>query len=106
MAHRRENYGVYGDPGFFSIGFIDSRGRSSHIKHLDHGAALATKIVAVATADIVGSNTALPVSRAGKSNQGILTGDKMLDLYGIAHSIDIRFRGFHPVIDQNASFDA
>ena len=58
MAHGRENYGVYGDPSFFSIGFIDSRGRSSHIKHLDHGATLATKIVAVATANIVGSNTA------------------------------------------------
>ena len=36
-------------------------------------------------------------------NQRFLPGYKMGDLYGIAHSIDVRHGGFHPFVDSDAA---
>ena len=58
---------------------------------------------AVAAADIVGGNASLLVGRPRQGDQRFLPGYKMDDLYGIAHSIDVRHGGFHPLVDNDAA---
>ena len=61
---------------------------------------------AVSAADVVGGNAPLLVSGPRQRNQRFLAGHEMGDLYGIAHSVDIRHGGFHPLVDSDAAPDA
>ena len=62
--------------------------------------------VAIAATDIVSGNASLLVGGSRQRNQRFLPGYKMGDLYGIAHSIDVRHGGFHPLVDSDAAPDA
>jgi len=61
---------------------------------------------AVSAADIVSGNASLLVGRPRQRDQCFLAGHEMGDLYGIAHSVDIRHGGFHPLVDSDAAPDA
>ena len=59
--------------------------------------------MAVSAADVVGGNASLLVGRPRQRDQCFLAGHEMGDLYGIAHSVDIRHGGFHPLVDSDAA---
>ena len=59
--------------------------------------------VAIAATDIVSGNASLLVGGSRQRNQRFLPGHEMGDLYGIAHSVDIRHGGFHPFVDSDAA---
>ena len=83
--------------------FIDTRGGRCQAKQFQNRRTLRAGKVAVAAADIVSGNASLLVGRPRQRNQRFLPGYKMGDLYGIAHSIDVRHGGFHPFGDSDAS---
>ena len=58
---------------------------------------------AVSAADIVSGNASLLVGRPRQRDQRFLAGHEMGDFYGIAHSIDVRHGGFHPLVDSDAA---
>ena len=60
-------------------------------------------IAAASAADVVGGNASLLVGGPRQRDQCFLAGHEMGDLYGIAHSVDIRHGGFHPLVDSDAA---
>ena len=86
--------------------FIDTRGGRCQAKQFQNRRTLRAGKVAVAAADIVSGNASLLVGGSRQRNQRFLPGYKMGDLYGIAHSIDVRHGGFHPLVDSDAAPDA
>ena len=83
--------------------FIDPRRGRCQAKQLQNRRALRAVKAAVSAADIVSSNVSLLVGRPRQRDQRFLAGHEMGDLYGIAHSIDVRHGGFHPLVDSDAA---
>ena len=83
--------------------FIDSRKGRCQAKQFQNRRALRAVIAAASAADIVSGNSSLLVGRPRQRDQCFLAGHEMADLYGIAHSIDVRRGGFHPLVDSDAA---
>ena len=100
----REKYDfVVSDPCCLRCLFIDPRGGRCQAKQFQNRRTLRAGKAAVAAADIVSGNASLLVGRSRQRNQRFLPGHEMGDLYGIAHSIDVRHGGFHPLVDSDAA---
>ena len=59
--------------------------------------------MAVAAADIVSRNPSLLIGRTGQCDPGILSGDPVTDLHGIARCVDIRNGSFHAAVHNNTA---
>ena len=81
---------------------IHRRGRCQ-AKQFQNRRTLRAGKVAVAAADIVSGNASLLVGRPRQRNQHFLPGHEMGNLYGIAHSVDVRYGGFHPFVDSDTA---
>ncbi len=100
----REKYDfVVSDPCCLRRLFIDPRGGRCQAKQLQNRRALRAVKAAVSAADIVSGNASLLVGGPRQRDQRFLPGHEMGDLYGIAHSIDVRHGGFHPLVDSDAA---
>ena len=67
-------------------------------------ATLRAMIAAVTAADVVRGNAPLLVGRAGQSRSAPRCPvTQMLDLHRVAHGVDVRHGGLHPVIDHDAA---
>ena len=106
MIHGREDHFVHIQPGFFCIGLVDAGDGGGHVKYFDDGASLRTGVTAVSAAQIVRRDPALAVGGTGERDQCVLPGDKVPDLYGVSHGVDVGCGRLHPVIDQDAALDA
>ena len=103
----REQYNfVVSDPCCLRCLFIDPRGGRCQAEQFQNRRTLRAGKAAVAAADIVGGNSPLLVGRPCQRDQCFLPGHEMGDLYGIAHSIDVRHGGFHLLVDSDAATNA
>ena len=103
MVHWRKNDAVCVQAGFGSVRFVDAGGSCSQIENFDDGTSQRSGIPAVPAANIISSDSPLPVGRAGQRDQRVLTGDIVFHLHGITHRINIRDGGFHTIVDQDTA---
>ena len=105
MAHGGEDHLVHIKARLFGVGLVEAGGGGGHVKELQHGAALGAGVAAVPAADIVRGDAPLLVRRARQRYHRILAGDIVLHLHRIAHGVDIRVGGLHPLVHNDAALE-
>ena len=74
-----------------------------HIKRLQNGGALGSGVAAVAAADVVRRDAALPVRGAREREEALLPRDELPHGDRVAHRVDIGYAGAHPVVHQDGA---
>ena len=94
---------VVSDPCCLRYLLIDPRRGRCQAKQLQNRRALRAGKAAASAANIISSNSSLLVGRPCQRDQRFLAGHEMGDLHSIAHSVDVRHGGFHPLVDSDAA---
>ena len=106
MVHGGEHHGLGVQPRPAGSAFVQTGGGGGQAENFQHRTALGPFVEAVAAGNVVRRNASLFVGRPRQGDKGGLPGDEVVHLHRVTHGINVRVGGLHPVIDQNAAFQA
>ena len=82
---------------------VEAGGRRRHVKEFDHAAAPGGAVNAVQTGDVVRRHAALLVGRSREGDQRCLPRHAVFHLHRVAHGVDVRVRGAHVLVHEDAA---
>ena len=106
MACGGENDVVRIKPRRFRCDFGEPGGGDGEVEELEDGRSLAARKGAGYAADVVRRDSALFVGGARERDQGVLSGDVVLHLHGVAYGVNIAIAGSHMLVHLDGSAHA